>query len=352
MHISAVDSNMDEMEQVTSHVTAHCRTDPIIESFNYTWTISNFWSLFRNVFTLTSDKIEELPFTIELKTDEDKKKIYFHLSTDASLFSCALYLEDVPNGRKYRISTRHHTNQLCYALDIMFFEKHISVLWNNALRVICQFFLIKTVMHKSICNVITEPEDMLPINIKCSVDNESDSKVTLTAFEERFSIHKDLLSSRSTVFKAMFDNNPTVDVFQLVAIDNVTRPTLYLFISFLQTGHIIANAENMTKFTLYQLFGLANDYDIQDLKTLCRHYIIKDLTHETAVESLTLAHLYNDENLRKFVINYIKLHMKDMRNNFQFVLTLQEYPELLAKFMMSDDLPTKCCEFSTSYTAD
>lgn len=358
MHIS-VDSNIDNMEQMTSlqfkrtdYVTAHCRTDPTIESFNYIWTISNFWSIFRNVSTLTSDKIEELPFTIEMISDENKTKACFHLYTDASVFSCFLYLEDVPNGKTYKLSTRHHMNQLCYAFDVALLKAEKSLLWNNALRVICQFFLLKTIQHRSICNVITEPEDMLPININSSTHSECDSRVTLIAFEERFSVYKDLLSSRSTVFKTMFDNNPTMDEFKLVEIDHISRLTLCIFLSFLQTGHIIRDAQDVTKATLYQLFALASDYDVQDLKTLCKHYLIKALNHETAIESLTLAHIYNDENLRKFVIDYIKLHMKDMRNSSRFVLILQEYPELLAKFMMTDDLPTTSCEFSTSCTTD
>lgn len=336
---------LKSLKKETQCVIAHTRTNSTVKSFTSTWTIPNFWSIFCSIPALISDNIKELPFVIKMNIRKERMKVCFHIYTDVPSFSCFFYVEDILTTKAHKLNDKYHSNRLCHAIDIWRFKKEMpSFLHNDILKIICRFFLLDDIKHRSMCNVITEPENMLPVDMNYSVPNVPGEKVTIITSEGNFWVHKDLLALKSTVFRSLFKKNPTVNDFVLMYAGHITWVALNIFMSFLQTGYIIKDDKYLTAGMLGQLYVLAYDYDVQDLKSFCVRYIIKILHHETVVESLALAITYNEKKLKKITIDYIKLHMDDIRNDSSFVLLLQKQPDLLKQFMNDspvevDDLP-------------
>ncbi|KAL1377864.1 hypothetical protein pipiens_004113 [Culex pipiens pipiens] len=126
--------------------------------------------------------------------------------------------------------------------------------------------------------------------------------VTILVAGQRFPAHKCILSARSSVFSAMFEHPMQETIENCVSIDDVEPPVIEALLGFIYTDEL-TSLETMA----HALYKAADKYDVPTLKSHCRCHILEKLSWETAAETLMLADLYGDLEMKKHVLQFLSV---------------------------------------------
>ncbi|KAL9695371.1 hypothetical protein quinque_014656 [Culex quinquefasciatus] len=124
--------------------------------------------------------------------------------------------------------------------------------------------------------------------------------VTILVAGQRFPAHKCILSARSSVFSAMFEHPMQETIENCVSIDDIEPPVIEALLRFIYTDEL-ASLETLA----HALYKAADKYDVPTLKSHCRSHILEKLSWETAAETLMLADLYGDLEMKKHVLQFL-----------------------------------------------
>lgn len=86
-----------------------------------------------------------------------------------------------------------------------------------------------------------------------------------------------------------------------VTIEDIDGKALMEFLRFLYCG-IVENLDEVACELLYA----ATKYDVPDLKPLCVNSLTNNLSSSKVIETLMLADLHNENELKSFCIDFIK----------------------------------------------
>ncbi|KAJ8679851.1 hypothetical protein QAD02_015638 [Eretmocerus hayati] len=118
------------------------------------------------------------------------------------------------------------------------------------------------------------------------------SDVTFIIDKRELKLHKSILSSRSTVLAANFDNDWKENVSNEVYIEDQSYDVMKEFFQYIYA----ANVNNIDTHVL-ELLRTADKYAVDKLKTHCEQILAKALKNENAVDYLNVAEKYNAKNL-------------------------------------------------------
>lgn len=130
--------------------------------------------------------------------------------------------------------------------------------------------------------------------------------------EDRIGCNKALLSSRSDVFKGMFENECEGAKTEEIKISEVTFEAVEQLIEFVYEN----KCSKLDEFTEELLF-LGHEYDLQGLFILCEVEFKKKLKAENAVQLFKLAEKFNAINLTEEVKSFAKSnvdHVKETKD--------------------------------------
>jgi hypothetical protein len=159
------------------------------------------------------------------------------------------------------------------------------------------------------------------------VNNKELSHFLFIVHNKELFAHKNILSVRSKVFEAMFDNH-MIESHSNQNIDDIESHVFEQLLTFIYTANA-PKAQSMA----HKLIAAAQKYEILDLKDICEDFIFKDLTNENAIQSLLIADKYNANKILNKIIEFIA-------NNFQSILNISviewekfivENPKLVTK---------------------
>ena len=125
------------------------------------------------------------------------------------------------------------------------------------------------------------------------------SDFTINLRREELKVHKFVLSAQSSVFKAMFMNEAEKEV-GLKHLDNVSDEAFKEFLHFFYSGKI-ENKENST-----QLFELAVEFDVPELKLDCEDIIVSSLQESNMIEIYNLGRMRNSDKLKREAFEIIQ----------------------------------------------
>ncbi|GFY75413.1 TD and POZ domain-containing protein 4 [Trichonephila inaurata madagascariensis] len=134
------------------------------------------------------------------------------------------------------------------------------------------------------------------------------SDVQLRTATQTFNAHKNILSARSPVFRAMFSNDMMEKVQECVPVpdleaDTVRRMLLYMYTKALKDLHW----ESAMK-----LYAAADKYEIVALKTKCSSFLICNLCPSNLCEVLVLADMHADDNFKRVAQDYALLYEEEV----------------------------------------
>ncbi|XP_061386089.1 speckle-type POZ protein-like [Musca vetustissima] len=157
------------------------------------------------------------------------------------------------------------------------------------------------------------------------LQSEKFSDVTLMVEKQQLKAHKNILSMRSEVFAAMFDNEAmTENTSNCVDINDMEYPVVREMLTFIYTNQ----APNIDEMPI-ELFVAADKYALKKLKAKCEIALNRQLTCNNALEILILADRHNSEVVKLRSIHFIKQNMAEIEKNDDWQTMLTEYPQLI-----------------------
>lgn len=132
------------------------------------------------------------------------------------------------------------------------------------------------------------------------------SDFTIAVCGKEHKVHKCILAAQSTVFAAMFKINSSDAVKKFTNIKSLKGKTFESFLDYFYTGDI----ENGSK--AKEIFELASEFDVQDLKTMCIDKMIGELNENDALEVFNIGHRFNSDDLIKAAFGIIKKNYPDV----------------------------------------
>ena len=133
------------------------------------------------------------------------------------------------------------------------------------------------------------------------------SDFTIKVHGNEHKVHKNILAAQSSVFKGMFTGEGAEEgVKVLKNVKNVSDETFKEFLRFFYTSEV-RNEENAM-----QLFELAIEFDVAELKLECEDSIISSLDESNVLEAYNFGHLQGSEKLKREAFEVIKEVVPDV----------------------------------------
>lgn len=132
------------------------------------------------------------------------------------------------------------------------------------------------------------------------------SDFTLKAGEHEFSAHKIILESRSEYFSKMLQQDMEETRTGVVNIKNIHPDAIKAVLSFIYS----ARADSLTYDNVFQIYEVADQYDLKELKGLCKVFMLENLCDEHICDIIKLSDIYNDEELGRVSREYFNENIK------------------------------------------
>lgn len=152
-------------------------------------------------------------------------------------------------------------------------------------------------------NLFTSMDDIVK-DYRNLMNNEQLSDVQLVVRNEKFFAHKLILSSRSTVFAAVFYFD-LLDKQKGVFEIKDQKPEIFkLLLNFIYTGQI----DQDESINWLELLSAAHHYDVPSLKSICARRLADNLSIDNAIDVYVLSDKVKDFKLKKISARFIILN--------------------------------------------
>ena len=151
--------------------------------------------------------------------------------------------------------------------------------------------------------------------------------ITIVCGDEKFKCHKNILASRSPVFKTMFDADMKEKEAGSVEIKNMTPEVLENMLKYIYTSEA-PDIDTLTE----DLFAAAEQYQLEKLKELCEAKLCSKIEVANCIEILVLADLYQATTLKVTALKFVADNIGNMDAS-EWKKTLIAYPNLLVEVM-------------------
>ena len=179
--------------------------------------------------------------------------------------------------------------------EISSHTKRWKLLDNKKLTIVVRLDLIEKTK-------IPPPVNTMSVQYEKLFNNEKFSDFTLvTSDEKEIPVHKNILSIRSPVFETMMETKMLENKEGRCLIDDIDGKSLMEFLRFVYCGRVEGIDEVAS-----ELIYAASKYDLPDLKPLCVASLTSKLTLDNAINTLMLADLHGEKDLKMFCIDYVK----------------------------------------------
>ncbi|XP_065199986.1 speckle-type POZ protein B-like [Planococcus citri] len=332
-------------KRTTFVVENWCHTRSEVNYCNFMWTIHQYseYHFHRsssssiNSSNFKSAESEDYVWSLQLSTPNDKKMIRLYLLLDSDpelskkvLVKCKMSVINA-NGEEthirqqnnyVKLSIRDNLTYLSFK-DFLngndFLQEETSLLRNGALTIFCEvhFFPKATVTtnctsNKFVATLSKAREGCdLHRDLERLFEDEEFSDFTILVGDAKYHVHKIILAARSKFFASMFkrdkERNRNTHVLE---VTNTEPDVLVETLRFIYTGRS-SKLEEMA----FDLLTAADTYDLEGLKTLCEHQLVKELTVENAADCLIWANLHHAAFLKEQAIQYIRFNIEAVKKS-------------------------------------
>lgn len=154
------------------------------------------------------------------------------------------------------------------------------------------------------------------------------SDFTINVGAEKFAVHKSVLVVQSSVFANIFTskvhNEMTLTDFGAIAVKE--------FLLFIYTGEIPDDANSI------ELFSLAANYDVRELRAICEEMVLRNLDESNAMEVFDVGHNYNSQALKARAFEEIQSMFPDILREHDLVNNRERVKELIAAKLQFDNV--------------
>lgn len=158
----------------------------------------------------------------------------------------------------------------------------------------------------------------VPQNFKELLYSGKNSDVTIQVQHKKFNCHKRILEARSPVFSAMMKEKAS-GVVTIKDADPATFEQFLLYLYSGDKGHL--NWENIT-----DLYKLANNYAVKDMKKVCVEYIRDNITVENFCQLYRLSQLHIDSELTNIIVQFFLKKSKEIVRSENWIAYVSSNP--------------------------
>ncbi|CAF3735659.1 unnamed protein product [Rotaria socialis] len=128
--------------------------------------------------------------------------------------------------------------------------------------------------------------------------------------QQSFKVHRAILCSCSSFFRALFTNGMNETTDRIVDIHDIKGDTMNLIIDFIYTHEITLNENN-----IYEILPATNQLQVLELFSLCENYLYQKLSPENAIGIREFASFFYCKNLSEkaeiyLLTNFIEISIK------------------------------------------
>jgi len=153
------------------------------------------------------------------------------------------------------------------------------------------------------------------------------SDVTVTCEDKEFHCHKNILTCRSPVFKAMLESNMKEKLTGRIEIENIKLAVCEDLLRYVYCGeapNINSHAE--------ELFSAANLYQLEELKKLCELKLSSSVDVDHCINLLILGELHQAPILKDAALDFVS---KNLQRISDWEPSLVSHPNLMAEVLQS-----------------
>jgi len=176
-------------------------------------------------------------------------------------------------------------------------------------------------------------EQTFVTHIRSISDLDTLADFTVICEGREFMCHRNILASRSTVFKGMILNGQFVEGRQnSVTIENASPDMVESMLDFISNGAVPDDIEEKAIDLIY----LADRYDLQDLMDICESCLVDNLTVESVIETLIAIdlHVPNSKHRQK-ILDFIKKKASRVVKSNHWNKFVVKYPALVTEIVLS-----------------
>lgn len=179
-----------------------------------------------------------------------------------------------------------------------------KVMPEDVLEIKCSIEARPEIVTKSVKTSLIKLPHALPSSfskdLETLVGGDKFGDVALIVGEETLQAHKSILTARSPVFAAMFEHNMQEAAQNCVVIEDVD-PTVFKAL----LRYIYSDKVTCLNSKAHELYAVADKYGIPTLKSLCRNHILQKLDPGNAADTLKLADLHSDPEMKRYTLEFI-----------------------------------------------
>jgi len=161
---------------------------------------------------------------------------------------------------------------------------------------------------------------------------------TIRCGDKTFKCHKNILASRSPVFKAMFESKMKENESGSVEIQNISPEVLENMLQYIYTCNV-SSIDKMPK----ELFIAADQYQVEKLKEHCEEKLISVIDVENCMDLLVLGESHQVMKLKAKALKFVSKNIGNFDSN-EWKETLIAYPSLLVEVMEMMMPKRKSCD--------
>jgi len=161
---------------------------------------------------------------------------------------------------------------------------------------------------------------------------------------KEFHVHRNILASRSPVFRKMFELNMREKQEGVVRLEDISAHTFSQVLHYIYTGECSLNNDNTE-----EMLAMADRYDLEKLKLHCANVLSSKLELHNAAATLYVADTYHALELKKQVFSFIADHFQAVMTTDGFKELCNKAPQLVAETVAttaggnsSDNKPRSC----------
>ncbi|GFQ71300.1 TD and POZ domain-containing protein 3 [Trichonephila clavata] len=176
--------------------------------------------------------------------------------------------------------------------------------------------------------ISSDSAKVLKENLETLYEENLLSDTTLKTKTGSFPAHKNILSVRSPVFRAMFTNDMRESNGECVDIEDLDDDTVQRMLLYMYT----ATLQDLQWDSACNLYTAADKYEILSLKKECSSFLKGNLTQDNACDLLILADMHQDQDLKSAVQDYILNH-RDIFSTNEWELFMKTNIQLAAELL-------------------
>ncbi|TVU24139.1 hypothetical protein EJB05_26540, partial [Eragrostis curvula] len=215
------------------------------------------------------------------------------------------------------------------------FEK-TKYLKDDCFIIRCEVIVIKDVSATATEQFIVMPPSGLHKDLGRLLSSGEGADVTFEVSDGLFKAHRNILASRSSVFRAELFGSMKDKTMERVVISDMEARVFEALLHFVYTDSLPAFGKEEQAVMAQNLFVAADRYDLKRLKLICEDRLCHNIDRSTVMATLTLAEQHGCQGLKEACVMFLVTPgiLKEMMGTDEYDHLMKNCPSLVDELVV------------------